>query len=120
MKLKGAASFVRLPQLAQALEQVPPGAELHVHLDELTFIDHACFELLQNWEKQHASTGGKVVLEWAALASMVQRNRPSSQAREVEASQAQARAHTAPLDPAALEGLTHGHPQPTGARPTSP
>lgn len=71
--LKGAASFVRIPQIAQALEGVPANAELHVRLDQLAFIDHACFELLQNWEKQHAATGGRVVIEWHALEELVHR-----------------------------------------------
>ena len=77
MELKGAASFVRLPQLAQALEKVTPGAELHVRLDKLASIDHACFELLQNWEKQHAASGGKVLLEWRELEDLIRQNRPS-------------------------------------------
>ncbi len=67
MFLRGAATFVRLPRLALELERVHSNAELHVHLDELTYIDHACLDLLMNWEKQHVSTGGRLVIDWESL-----------------------------------------------------
>jgi MFS superfamily sulfate permease-like transporter len=67
LHLEGAATFVRLPKLAAALEAVPPNTELHVHLEELTYIDHACLALLINWKKQHESTGGSLVVDWASL-----------------------------------------------------
>ena len=57
----------RLPRLAAALESVPPGAELHVHFEELSYIDHACLDLLMNWEKQHDATGGSLVIDWETL-----------------------------------------------------
>src|SRR5262249_20607129 len=36
LDLRGAATFLRLPRLAAALEKVPAGAELHVRLDHLS------------------------------------------------------------------------------------
>jgi MFS superfamily sulfate permease-like transporter len=65
--LSGAATFIRLPKLAEVLRQVPGDYELHIHLEGLTYIDHACFELLTNWEKQHNKTGGTLVLDWESL-----------------------------------------------------
>ena len=47
---------------------MPPGAELHVDLDGLGYIDHACLELLMNWAKQHEAGGGRVLLDWGAYA----------------------------------------------------
>lgn len=67
LTMSGAATFLRLPLLAAKLEQVPPGASLHVHFERLTYIDHACLELLMSWAKQHASTGGKLVIDWESL-----------------------------------------------------
>jgi MFS superfamily sulfate permease-like transporter len=67
LHLEGAATFIRLPRLAAALETVPPASELHVHLEGLSYIDHACLNLLMNWEKQHASTGGSLVVDWESL-----------------------------------------------------
>jgi MFS superfamily sulfate permease-like transporter len=65
--LDGAATFIRLPQLAGVLEQVQPSTELHVHFEELTYIDHACLDLLMNWEKQHKATGGRLMIDWDGL-----------------------------------------------------
>jgi MFS superfamily sulfate permease-like transporter len=67
--LRGAATFVRLPALSGALEKVPDSCELHLHLDRLTYIDHACLELLSNWEAQHASNGKSLSVEWGELMS---------------------------------------------------
>jgi MFS superfamily sulfate permease-like transporter len=67
LKLVGAATFIRLPRLADALERVPAGSELHVDFDRLTYIDHACLDLLTNWSKQHESKGGTLVIDWESL-----------------------------------------------------
>ena len=72
--LEGTASFVRLPKLAAALETVPQETELHVHFERLDYIDHACLELLMNWEKQHEASGGSLVLDWDELKARFQRN----------------------------------------------
>jgi MFS superfamily sulfate permease-like transporter len=65
--LAGAATFVRLPKLASELEKVLPNSELHVDLQGLDYIDHACLDLLVNWAKQHESTGGRLVIDWQTL-----------------------------------------------------
>jgi MFS superfamily sulfate permease-like transporter len=67
LHLEGAATFIRLPQLAATLESVRPETELHVHLEELSYIDHACLELFVNWEKRHEANGGSLVIEWDSL-----------------------------------------------------
>ena len=67
LQMHGAATFLRLPALAQMLEQVPDSAELHVDFEHLNYIDHACLDLLMNWAKQHEGTGGKLVLDWESL-----------------------------------------------------
>lgn len=72
--LNGAATFMRLPQLAMVLEKMCPDAHVHVYFDELTFIDHACLDLLINWEQQHTATGGELVIDWAALHGVFQRH----------------------------------------------
>ncbi len=67
MSLAGAATFIRLPKLANALENVPANSELHVDLQHLDYIDHACLDLMMNWAKQHESTGGRLVIDWESL-----------------------------------------------------
>jgi MFS superfamily sulfate permease-like transporter len=67
LHLKGAATLIRLPQLATALENLKPNTEVHVHFEHLDYIDHACLDLLTNWERQHEATGGSLALEWDEL-----------------------------------------------------
>jgi len=67
LNIEGSATFIRLPLLAEALEQVPGNFELHVELEHLDYIDHACLNLLINWEKQHETTGGTLVIDWDTL-----------------------------------------------------
>jgi MFS superfamily sulfate permease-like transporter len=67
LHLNGAATFLRLPKLAAALESVPSDVELHVDFEGLTYIDHACLDLLMNWEKVHMASGGSLVIDWDSL-----------------------------------------------------
>lgn len=71
MYLAGAATFIRLPRLAEALEAVPPTAELHVNVDQLNYVDDACLQLLMNWQKQHEALGGSLVIDWETLTAKV-------------------------------------------------
>jgi MFS superfamily sulfate permease-like transporter len=65
--LSGSGTFVGLPKLASALKALPEGREVHIHLESVDYVDHACFELLADWRKQYESGVGSVVLEWDAL-----------------------------------------------------
>lgn len=67
LKLRGAATFLRLPILAEYLDQLPGDAELHVCLEHVDYIDHACFELLMNWADSHVEEGGSLVMDWDRL-----------------------------------------------------
>ncbi len=67
LTLSGAATFVRLPKLAAALEEVPPGVTVHLGLTELTYIDGGCMELIASWANQYQTTGGEVVIDWDSL-----------------------------------------------------
>jgi MFS superfamily sulfate permease-like transporter len=79
LHLKGAATLIRLPKLAAALEEVRPGAQVHMHFEHLDYIDHACLDLLSNWEKQHEVTGGSLVIEWEELSSKFHSRRAGAQ-----------------------------------------
>lgn len=74
--LEGSATFIRLPKLAAALETIPPGTVLHVDFKGLSYIDHACLQLLTGWEKQHEATGGRVILDWDTLRARFYTARP--------------------------------------------
>ena len=67
--LKGCCTFLNLPRLAEALESIPSDADVHLHVDELDIIDHACLELLDQWEQQRASFGGQLTIDWGEIHS---------------------------------------------------
>ncbi len=75
--LKGSATLIRLPRLAAELEKLKPGSNVTVHIGDLDYIDHACLDLLSNWDKQYAATGGSVTIEWDELSSKYHARRPS-------------------------------------------
>ncbi|MEW4527034.1 SulP family inorganic anion transporter [Maioricimonas sp. JC845] len=75
--LYGAATFLRLPKFAKALESVPAGTNVVIDADHLSFMDHACLELLKNWQKQHQTTGGTVEIQWETLHGFVESGRPA-------------------------------------------
>jgi len=75
LRLRGAATFIRLPLLAAELDRIPGGIKLHVDLSELGYIDHACLELLTNWGKRHQASGGQLVIDWESLQATFERDR---------------------------------------------
>jgi MFS superfamily sulfate permease-like transporter len=62
--LEGAATFLRMPVLADKLEKIPADGEVHIHFRDLDYIDDACLEVLSNWQKQRVDKGYSVILEW--------------------------------------------------------
>ncbi|MBW4418506.1 MAG: SulP family inorganic anion transporter [Myxacorys californica WJT36-NPBG1] len=71
--LEGAATFVRLPELASALEKIPPQTRLHIHLEKLVYVDHSCFDLLSMWACQQEERGSTIVVEWEGLTDRYRR-----------------------------------------------
>jgi len=69
VSLRGAATFLRLPQLAQALEKISPRDKVKLLTNELSYIDHACLELITHWQKRHLAAGGELELNMEELTS---------------------------------------------------
>jgi MFS superfamily sulfate permease-like transporter len=67
LSLRGAATFLRLPKLAWALQKFPPQAHGILDTSELDVIDHACLDCLKTWEKQHLAGGGSVEIDWPQI-----------------------------------------------------
>jgi MFS superfamily sulfate permease-like transporter len=67
LHLRGAASFLRLPRLAAALESLPLEGEVHLHVEELEYIDHACLDLLDRWECERIRSRAPVRVQWQTL-----------------------------------------------------
>ena len=65
--LEGAATFLSLPKLANSLEQLPAGREVHLHFEHLHHVDHACLDFLTSYEKLYKEQGGTLVVEWTDL-----------------------------------------------------
>ncbi|MGW6404333.1 bifunctional SulP family inorganic anion transporter/carbonic anhydrase [Streptomyces sp. NPDC055134] len=59
VRVRGQLTFLAVPRLSRVLHQVPQGADCVVELDG-SFMDHAAFESLQDWQKSHVAQGGKV------------------------------------------------------------
>ena len=67
LRLSGAATFLKVPALTQVLSTVPAGTTLHVPLNNLSYIDHSCLELLEEWGRANAAKGSKLVIEARGL-----------------------------------------------------
>jgi MFS superfamily sulfate permease-like transporter len=62
--VSGAATFLRMPGLVDKLGSLPEDKEVHVHLRDLLYIDHACFDAIAEWERKRNGKGHPVVVEW--------------------------------------------------------
>ena len=67
LRLSGAATFLKVPALTQVLSTVPAGTTVHVPLNNLSYIDHSCLELLEEWGRANAAKGSKLVIEARGL-----------------------------------------------------
>jgi MFS superfamily sulfate permease-like transporter len=67
LRLAGAATFLKVPALTQVLGSIPAGATVHVPLNNLSYIDHSCLELLEEWGRANAAKGSKLLIESRGL-----------------------------------------------------
>jgi len=61
VRVRGQLTFLAVPRLSRALHLVPPEAEAVVELDG-SFMDHAAYEALHDWQSAHITRGGSVQL----------------------------------------------------------
>lgn len=59
--LKGAATFVQIPRIADELESIDDSVEVHFHLGSLAYADHGTLELVNDWQTRRS---GAVIVEW--------------------------------------------------------
>lgn len=67
MTLSGGATFLSLPKLTAELEKVPHDADLHIDITNVTYIDHACFDLFNSWEEKYSAQGADLTVDWHVL-----------------------------------------------------
>ncbi|WNW12651.1 SulP family inorganic anion transporter [Pseudomonas sp. DTU_2021_1001937_2_SI_NGA_ILE_001] len=63
LRLVGAATFLKVPALTQVLGTIPQGSTVHVPLGNLSYIDHSCLELLEEWGRANAAHGTRLLIE---------------------------------------------------------
>jgi carbonic anhydrase len=61
VRVRGQLTFLAVPRLSRALHLVPQGADAVVELDG-SFMDHAAYESLYDWQSAHIAQGGSVEL----------------------------------------------------------
>ncbi|OIJ89741.1 bifunctional SulP family inorganic anion transporter/carbonic anhydrase [Streptomyces colonosanans] len=61
VRVRGQLTFLAVPRLSRTLHLLPVGADAVVELDG-SFMDHAAYESLQDWQKTHRARGGTVDL----------------------------------------------------------
>ncbi|MFJ3904524.1 SulP family inorganic anion transporter [Streptomyces sp. NPDC090025] len=59
VRIRGQLTFLAVPRLSRALHQIPAGTAAVVELDG-SFMDHAAFEALHDWQSSHLAHGGTV------------------------------------------------------------
>ncbi|MEU1040234.1 SulP family inorganic anion transporter [Streptomyces sp. NPDC005907] len=68
--VRGQLTFLAVPRLSRALHLVPRGSAVVVELDG-SFMDHAAYESLQDWQNTHVAQGGKVEIAGRRLGTRI-------------------------------------------------
>ncbi|MFJ3173021.1 SulP family inorganic anion transporter [Streptomyces roseus] len=66
---RGQLTFLAVPRLSRVLNQIPPGGRVVVELDG-SFMDHAAYETLQDWQHAHLVHGGSLEVTGRSTARM--------------------------------------------------
>ncbi|MFB9463534.1 SulP family inorganic anion transporter [Streptomyces cinereospinus] len=61
VQVRGQLTFLAVPRLSRILHHLPHGCDVVVELDG-SFMDHAAYETLQDWQNTHTAGGGTVEL----------------------------------------------------------
>jgi MFS superfamily sulfate permease-like transporter len=64
---EGSATFLRIPLIAAALDAIPEGETVHIRTERLTYIDHSCLDLVEDWIAQSDKRKQEIVMERGAL-----------------------------------------------------
>ncbi|MFJ1868183.1 SulP family inorganic anion transporter [Streptomyces sp. NPDC088097] len=100
VRARGQLTFLAVPRLSRVLNSIPHGGHVVIELDG-SFIDHAAYEILQDWQDSHRAHGGSVKLTGRAGAAISHGGRSPEDPEE-----------TAPL---AHDGAESGRDSSTGS-----
>jgi MFS superfamily sulfate permease-like transporter len=65
--LSGIGTFMSIPKITHALDQVKTDGAVHVHCAHLRYIDHACIEVIEGWTERLEQTGQIVYVDMDKL-----------------------------------------------------
>lgn len=64
IKITGNLTFLRLPQVANIIENLKPGLDVNVIFEHTNLVDHAIIDLLIGWSSRYIKSGGNVLIDW--------------------------------------------------------
>lgn len=64
LSLVGAATFLSLPALAEALEKIEPNRKVTFNYAQVTLIDSGVLQLIKTWTARHQARGGSVEVDF--------------------------------------------------------
>ncbi|MET0610528.1 MAG: SulP family inorganic anion transporter [Pseudomonas caspiana] len=67
LRMVGSATFLKVPALTKVLETIPAGSKVYVPMSNLSYIDHSCLELLEEWGRANAAQGSRLIIESRGL-----------------------------------------------------
>jgi MFS superfamily sulfate permease-like transporter len=65
--LSGIGTFLAIPRIAHALDQVDHEKAVRIHCSNLRYIDHACIEVIAGWREQRMKNGQRIHVEMEKL-----------------------------------------------------
>lgn len=67
LRMVGSATFLKVPALTKVLTSIPAGTRVYVPLVGLSYIDHSCLELLEDWARANQANGSSLIIESRGL-----------------------------------------------------
>lgn len=67
IKIKGNLTFLRLPQIAEVIENIEDGKDVEIIFDNVHIADHATIDLLAGWSNRYIQNKGSVNIDWEVL-----------------------------------------------------
>lgn len=67
IKITGNLTFLRLPQIAEVIENLENGKNISIIFEDTSIADHATIDLLAGWSNKYIENKGNVLIDWDAL-----------------------------------------------------
>jgi len=67
IKIKGNLTFLRLPQIAEVIENIENGKDVEIIFEDVHIADHATIDLLAGWSNRYIENKGTVKVDWEVL-----------------------------------------------------